>query len=184
MRQLENNLSVVAAGFRLPLELVADDEVNLQLVLPNNGSETYDLVDANRDFLKQHLKWVGDYTPKKASDENGVLAPANLFEGSMAPYRIMYHGTYVGEVDLHARKRDRAYIGYWMAEDVQGKGIMTRAASRLRDFGFKDWGLNTLFLQISAKNEPSKAVAGRIGARYLMSTIPGIKKDEIWKVDK
>ena len=59
-----------------------------------------------------------------------------------------------------------ADIGYWLIEDAQGRGIMTRVAHALVDYAFNDHGLHRLTIRAEPDNRRSWGVAERLGFRH------------------
>ena len=79
---------------------------------------------------------------------------------------ILYHGVIVGavgtETNLDSMNRARE-IGYWLAVDYQGRGIVMRACSALINHLFGPLGMNRVQLRTSPGNERSVAIAQRLG---------------------
>ena len=55
-------------------------------------------------------------------------------------------------------------LGYWLVEDAFGKGYATEAAIRSLQYAYNDLNVDTLVSYIDPANEPSIAVAERLGA--------------------
>jgi RimJ/RimL family protein N-acetyltransferase len=73
----------------------------------------------------------------------------------------------VGNVNLvrfGANGRDAA-LGYWLVPSGRGRGLATRAARLLCDWGFEQLGLARIELAILPDNPASQRVAERLGAR-------------------
>lgn len=68
-------------------------------------------------------------------------------------------------IDFHAINpaNSSAEIGYWLTEDAQGKGIMTRAVQGMIELGFDYFDFNRLTLVIQVENKASQKVAERSG---------------------
>lgn len=56
-------------------------------------------------------------------------------------------------------------VGYWLVGSAHGRGYATEAAIRARDYAYDRLGATTLVSYIDPRNEPSKRVAIRMGAR-------------------
>ncbi|MFP3338955.1 GNAT family protein, partial [Micrococcus sp. SIMBA_131] len=57
----------------------------------------------------------------------------------------------------------KASIGYWLAENFQGNGIMTAAVKGIIDQAFHEYGLNRVEIQCGIENKKSRAIPERIG---------------------
>jgi ribosomal-protein-serine acetyltransferase len=68
----------------------------------------------------------------------------------------------VHRVDWANRK---ASIGYWLAGDAQGRGVMTEAVRAYVDHAFGIWKLNRVTIEAAVENARSRAVAERLGFR-------------------
>ena len=71
----------------------------------------------------------------------------------------------VGMVDLHDVADGKGELGYWLAADARGHGIMTRAVGVLLDAAFDRLGLHTVGWRADIDNWPSWKVAWRNGVR-------------------
>jgi ribosomal-protein-serine acetyltransferase len=56
-------------------------------------------------------------------------------------------------------------IGYWLAEDHQGRGIMTTAVRALVDHAFDEWNLHRIEIHCAPANHRSRAIPERLGFR-------------------
>lgn len=61
------------------------------------------------------------------------------------------------------RTNKSTHIGYWLAKDAQGKGIMTRCCTVLIDYLFGDFGLNRVQINCNIDNVRSRAIPERLG---------------------
>ncbi|WP_024800725.1 GNAT family N-acetyltransferase [Nocardia sp. BMG51109] len=79
-------------------------------------------------------------------------------------------GPIVGMIGLHARIREQtgAEIGFWLAPQARGRGLMTRAVRLVCDLGFAADGLGLERIEWRAMvgNHASAAVVRRVGFRY------------------
>jgi RimJ/RimL family protein N-acetyltransferase len=76
--------------------------------------------------------------------------------------RIGQAGTLRCEID----GAPQVEIGWWLAPFAWGRGYATEAALALRDFAFREAGIDRLSVVLHAANEKSVAVARRIGGEY------------------
>lgn len=61
------------------------------------------------------------------------------------------------------RANRAAEPGYWLDEDRQGLGIMTRATARLIEFAFDKQECNRVVLRCAAENIKSRGIPERLG---------------------
>ncbi len=59
-----------------------------------------------------------------------------------------------------------ANLGYWIRESCQRQGVATSSARRVARFGFETLGLVRIEMVVLPENQPSRAAAERIGARF------------------
>lgn len=80
-------------------------------------------------------------------------------------YTIVYDDVVVGRIGLHHINllHKNASIGYWIAKDSEGKGIMLRSCTALINHGFSELNLNRMDIRAATKNVRSRAVAERLG---------------------
>ena len=74
----------------------------------------------------------------------------------------------LGMVGLRLEGERSAELGFWLAPEGRGRGLMTRAAQLVLDFGFDPEGLDLerALWQAFVGNWPSWAVAWRCGFRF------------------
>ena len=58
-----------------------------------------------------------------------------------------------------------AAIGYWLAREAEGQGLMTRAVAALLRHGFRDLKLNRIEIRAGVRNRRSRAIPERLGFR-------------------
>jgi ribosomal-protein-serine acetyltransferase len=80
---------------------------------------------------------------------------------------VFRDGVMVGMISMHNIDylNHKAYIGYWLDEDNQGKGIMTAAVRSLIEYGWAALGLNRIEIRAGVENVKSRAIPERLGFR-------------------
>lgn len=77
-------------------------------------------------------------------------------------------GTFIGKIALSGVMRGAmygAYLGYWMAADVQGRGLVTEGLRAVLDFAFGAAGLHRVQAAIMPRNPQSLRVIEKLGFR-------------------
>ena len=73
----------------------------------------------------------------------------------------MSHGAVPGRAGrLLARHPD---VGYWLAQEYNGKGIMTQSVRDLIRLGFDDYSLGRVEIRCAVENRKSRAIPERLG---------------------
>ena len=141
------------------------DELELRLLEERHAEELFAVVDQNRPYLRQWLPWLDTNISsndtrsfiKSALDQfanNGGLV-AGLWERDRIVGIISYNC-----IDWQNRI---AHVGYWLAAEHQGKGIMTRACRALITYAFNELELNRVEIRCATKNKRSRAIPERLG---------------------
>ena len=72
----------------------------------------------------------------------------------------------IGSIGLHLQSdilRKNAEIGYWLAEEYWGKGIVLDAISQIVPIGFTNLDITRIFARIYGTNIPSQKVITKAG---------------------
>ena len=141
------------------------DGVQLRPLTEADVQELYALIEANRSYLAPWMPWAAGQTVdgtaefvrksiKQEADDDGFQV-AVIVDGAIA-------GVLGHEVD---RENRTTTIGYWLAEDQQGRGLMTAAVKRLLEHAFDELRLNRVGIEVAPNNPRSRALAERLGFR-------------------
>lgn len=84
-------------------------------------------------------------------------------------FALVVEGTFRGQVtlgDLVYGPLSSGYIGYWIDQQVAGRGIMPRAVALTTDFAFFRLGVHRIEINIRPENVASLRVVEKLGFRY------------------
>jgi ribosomal-protein-serine acetyltransferase len=138
----------------------------LRLLDEGEAGALTEVIDANREHLGRWLPWAETHG---FEDSVEYLRRKQLqwemndgFEGA-----IELDGRIVGGAGFHRVDwvNRCTSIGYWLAADAQGRGLMTATVRALLDHAFGVWGLHRVFIEVVVGNERSKAIPERLGFR-------------------
>lgn len=76
-------------------------------------------------------------------------------------FAITFNSNIVGSIGLHLQNdilKKNAEIGYWLAEEYWGKGIMNEAINQIVNYGFKELDIVRIFARIYGINKASQKV--------------------------
>ncbi len=142
------------------------DGESLRLLEEQDAVELYEVVVANRSFLSEWLPWPPMQTLER-SREFVVGSRRQLAANQGFQAAIVDGGRIVGVIGFHRLDWENrsTSLGYWLAENAQGRGLVTRAVSALLDYAFGAWQLNRVEIRAGVGNVRSRAVAERLGFR-------------------
>ena len=141
------------------------DGLVMRSLSQNDVAKVYEVTDSNRNHLRTWLPWV-DGTDSPAVTENVITSWEKDYECKRdVVLGIFENSEYIGNIGLHDLKRPNrsGMVGYWLAENRQGRGIVTDCVRALTDFGFQTLGLNRIYIHCAAENKKSRAIPERLG---------------------
>ncbi|RMF30319.1 MAG: N-acetyltransferase [Bacteroidetes bacterium] len=137
----------------------------LYLTHPRFAEALFQVVDAQREHLRRWLPWV-DAT-RSPEDSRRFLYEAARFNkgGRRLTTLIVQNGYIIGSLGIvqYDGGNRWAELGYWIAAEKQGRGLMTRCCQTFIAYLFGQQDLNRLQMRIASENLPSKAVARKLG---------------------
>ena len=156
------------------------NDLHLELLEPRHAEPLFQVVDVNRAHLRVWLPWLDvntsaadtlafiRRTQKQAGENNGFQAVIS-YRGEIAGL--------VGHVRIDWQNRSTA-LGYWLAEAMQGRGIMTRACDAFLRHAFEKLNLNRVEIRAATENTRSRAVPERLGFK-----LEGVVREAEWLYD-
>jgi ribosomal-protein-serine acetyltransferase len=149
------------------------DDLQLRVLEESDAEELYGVVERNRVYLAEWLPWPAEQTlagtlefirkTRHQLEENDGFQTAIVLDGKIV-------GS-VGFVGIRWEARATS-IGYWLAEEHQGRGLMTRAVGALTDHAFDELDLNRVEIQVASDNRRSRGIPERLGF-----TVEGVLRD-------
>jgi len=144
---------------------IIDSEIRVSLSVPHYGDELFELIDGNREHLKQWLPWIDSV---RQPDDCRVFIVSQLqrfSRGEAVHQTILYRNRIAGVVAFNTIDRANGIgrIGYWLGRQFTGKGIMTRAVKDLMVQGYAYWQLQRVEIRCARENTKSRAIAERLG---------------------
>lgn len=142
-----------------------DEEVSLKLVELRDAERVFELTDHSREYLREWLPWL-DFTTS-VEDTKGFIKSClkGYAENTSMTTFILFRGEIVGTASYNKIDWTNkiAYIGYWLGQDYQGNGIMTKVAKTLTDYAFNELGLNKVSISAAVENKRSRSIPERLG---------------------
>jgi ribosomal-protein-serine acetyltransferase len=150
-----------------------NDSISLELLQQHQSNEIFNLIDTNRDHLREWLLWVD----KRKTSEDMVPVIKywleNLANNQGFDVAIRYNSDLVGMIGVQFDWGSRAAsIGYFVSKDCEGKGIITTSVQNLIGELFDRYSMNRIEIQCAANNVKSQGVPERLGFKK-----EGIKRE-------
>lgn len=145
--------------------LKVDDEITLRSLEPPHADALFALIDANRQYLRRRLPWLD--TNVSVSDSRHFIQTTQKQFADTAGFvaGIWYRGEITGVIG-HNRidwENQISWPGYWLAEGLQGNGIMTKSCRALINHAFTELKLNRIDIHCAVDNKKSQAIPQRLG---------------------
>ena len=146
------------------MKIQVDDMISLEFLEDIHAESLLNLVNANRMYLREWLPWVDQMqtvanftyyindTKKRAAEKTDL------------GYAIIIDKNIVGRIGLHHINHQNKIgeIGYWLADGMQGRGIITKCCKAMIDHGFTQLGLNRFEIKCGIGNDKSRAIAEKL----------------------
>jgi len=157
------------------------DDIEIRLLEERHAEEIFAVIERSREHLRQWLPWVDE--TRSASDIRTFLHGAleAFARGEELHAGIWIAGSLAGAIGHHRvdNLHHNASIGYWLAESVQGKGVMTRCCRAMLEYLFEQRSLNRVEIRCATENIRSCAIPARLGF-----TREGVLRQAEWVNDR
>ena len=141
-----------------------DDTISLEFLEEIHAVSLFNLVNASRSYLREWLPWV-DSMQTVANAENYIAdCKRREKEKTDFAYAIMFEKNMAGRIGMHHINRQNKIgeIGYWLADGLQGRGIVTKCCTALINHGFTVLDLNRIEIKCGTGNYKSRAIAEKL----------------------
>ncbi len=139
--------------------------IRLEKINLSMAQVIFDTVVRDKKYLKTWLPFV-EYT-QQLEDTKLFIQSVSDDDNSRkkAIYSIWVNEEFAGligfnDIDWANKKTE---LGYWLAEKMQGKGIITLCAQKLIRYAFQKLKLNRIQIKVAVGNEKSAAIPKRLG---------------------
>ena len=146
------------------MKIQVDEIISLEFLEEIHAESLLNLVNTNRHYLREWLPWVDQMQTVAnfayyISDTKKRAAEKTDFG-----YAIIIEKNIVGRIGLHHINHQHriAEIGYWLADGLQGRGIISKSCKAIIKHAFKELGLNRIEIKCGVGNDKSRAVAEKL----------------------
>jgi ribosomal-protein-serine acetyltransferase len=144
---------------------VIDRSTSLRVLHEDDAPELFELTDDNRTHLRQWLPWL-DVVTREADTRAYLRATTKQRKEGRGPvFGILHEGGLAGVIGFLPLDRVNRFgeIGYWLAKNYQGRGVMTQCCRFVVRYGFLTLDLNRIQIAAATENRQSRAIPERLG---------------------
>lgn len=147
-----------------PLSIAEGAE--LRLWEAGDAAELTAAIAADREHLATWLPWAETHGFQDSVEfldlKRLQMEADDGFEAA-----VILDGRIAGGIGFHRVDwvNRSSSIGYWLAADAQGRGLMTTAVAAFLDHAFFEWELHRVIIEVIVGNERSQAIPERLGFR-------------------
>lgn len=142
-----------------------DKEITVREFREDDAEEVFRAVKENYGRLVSFMDWITPEYSITSAEEFIVQSVKGREERTNLSLGIFRSDRFIGSIgfvhfDWAAMKTE---IGYWIAAEDEGKGIVSRAVTLLIAFAIRELGINRIEIRCSAENLRSSAIPLRLG---------------------
>ena len=144
-------------------------DVYVRSIRPRDARQLGAQLKRNRSWLE---KWEATIPGDSALPAAGTIVRSLLRlarHDQAAPFVIEHQGEVVGQITvsgLSFGSLASGSIGYWISEDVAGRGITPTAVALVADWCFTGLGIHRIEICIRPENASSLRIVRKLGMRY------------------
>ena len=154
--------------------ITVDNDIILKELELSDAEHIFKTIDSQREYLGEWLPFV-EFTKSVKDSLDYVNSVVNMpKECKEWQFAIFCGDDFAGLAGFKGTDRlnRKSEIGYWLREEFQHRGIMTRSISVLIKFGFFELGLNRIQIKCAPGNIKSNKIPQRLGF-----TLEGVERD-------
>lgn len=142
--------------------------IRLETAKISMAPEIFASIDRDREYLKKWLPFV-EMTCLVSDTEiflKSIINQKGKKEDEI--YTIWYKEEFAGLIAFKDTDwvNHKTELGYWLAEKMQGKGIVTASINKLIAFAFQKLKLNRIQIKVAVGNTKSSAIPKRLGFQF------------------
>jgi ribosomal-protein-serine acetyltransferase len=139
--------------------------IYLELIAPKHAQGIFDIADSNRQHLRKWLPWVDNMHDVDFIHSFVKGAIQRHEQGSERAFVIIKNDAIIGRIGVHKMDNPNKIgeIGYWIAENEQGKGIIKQSCKAMIEYAFTDLGLNRIEIKCGTGNIESQRIPEKLG---------------------
>jgi len=150
------------------MKIKVDEETELRQLCHSDAADIFEVIDKQRSYLGKWLPFVA-FTKEISDTEKFVDSIVNASKDRFeCVFTIRKQDAFVGLIGFKDTDRinKKTEFGYWLSEEYQGQGIITKSVAKLCDFAFNELSINRIQIKCAVENKASSNVPKRLGFRF------------------
>ncbi len=141
-----------------------EKNIKIEILKEQYSEELFALVDGNRNHLKKWLTWLDDSKTVESSRNFIALGLKRLSQNKGFESGVWFENKIAGVVGVYINpSNNSATIGYWLGQNFQKNGIITKTCQAIINHLFEDLKINRVEIRCATKNNRSIAIPERLG---------------------
>ena len=148
--------------------LKVDSCIDLEKINLSHAFLLFDAVEKNRDFLSKWLSLPYELKTQETAVEFIRAVLNDSGEKGDTVFVIWYRKQFSGLISLKENDifNKKIEIGYWLTENMTGKGIVTKSVKVLSEYFFMVMNINRIVIRCAVGNSESSAIPKRLGFTF------------------
>lgn len=145
--------------------LHAGDDISLTPLEPGHAGALFELVESNRAYLREWLPWLDAHVTQVDSLDFVYRSREQRGSNNGLTFGIFHKRVLSGVIGHNSIDwgNRNCQIGYWLAANAQGQGLMTKACATLVEHSFIELRLQRVEIRCASGNTRSRAIPERLG---------------------
>jgi ribosomal-protein-serine acetyltransferase len=155
-----------------------DNEIELRPFVESDAGEIFKVVKSNLEHLHTFLHWATADFNLETAREFIKRSEMEAAEKKNQGFGIFLNSKLVGTIGFVKFNwtSKRTEIGYWIAKDYEGRGIITKSCRELINYAFDKLDMNRIEIRCATANVRSCAIPEKLGFK-----LDGILRQAEWR---
>ncbi|MCX6753306.1 MAG: GNAT family protein [Candidatus Nomurabacteria bacterium] len=151
-----------------PYVVKVDSDIELRIRTENEAEELFNLIQNNKEHLGKFLYWINKANAFSYIKEFAHKYLIGYEGGTSCDFGIYFKDKMIGSGGFHRinQTHKKGEIEYWISEEYEGRGIVTKAVQKIIEIGREKYNLHRIVIMINTENEESKAIPKKLGFKY------------------
>ncbi|WP_114784082.1 GNAT family N-acetyltransferase [Botryobacter ruber] len=159
-----NTENIITGTTTSSVVLPIEENFFLRDITLDDAPAIYHIIENTREYLRKWLPFIG-YSDSVTDAEEFIISVTGKRPTQDMVFTMVFNNEIVGIVgykNINALNH-KLEIAYWLHDDFRGKGITSRACSKLVEYAFTKLRMNRVQIKVAVDNEASKRIPLKLG---------------------